>query len=58
MNDDRSVNELAREERSVVAMALGMALLFVLGFGLIHAAPGLPAEVHEALACLPWSSNS
>ena len=58
MNDDQLMNELAREERSVVAMALGMALLFVLGFGLLHAAPGLPAEVHAALACLPWSANS
>jgi hypothetical protein len=46
MSDDRRMNELAREERSVVAMALGMALLFVLGFGLIHA----------ALACLPRST--
>jgi hypothetical protein len=52
MNDDRLVNELAREERSVVALAFGMALLFVLGFGLLHAAPGLPAEVHAALTCV------
>jgi hypothetical protein len=53
MNDDRLMQDLVREERSVVALALIMALLFVACFALIHAAPGLPAHVHEALASLP-----
>jgi hypothetical protein len=53
MNDDRFMEHLLREERSVVALALIMALLFVACFALIHAAPGLPAHVHEALTSLP-----
>ena len=45
--------ELAREERPVVSMALIMGLLYVASFGVTFAAPELPAEIHEALACLP-----
>jgi hypothetical protein len=52
MKDDRLL-ELLREERSVVALALIMALLFVACFALIHAAPRFPAHVHEALASVP-----
>lgn len=53
MNDDRLMEELLREESSVVALALTIGLLFVACFVLILAAPGLPAHVHEALASLP-----
>ena len=53
MNDDRLMNELAREERPVVAMALIMGLLYGASFAVAFAAPELPAEIHEALACLP-----
>lgn len=53
MKDDRLLDELLREERSAVALALITALLFVACLALIHAAPALPAHVHEALASLP-----
>jgi hypothetical protein len=57
MKTERSMNgvkdELAREERPVVAMALSLGLLYVASFAVAFAAPELPAEIHEALACLP-----
>jgi hypothetical protein len=53
VNDDHLREEFAREERSVVALALVMAVLFVACFGVIHASPGLPAQIQESLACLP-----
>ena len=54
MNDDRLMNELKRKERPVVAMALIMGLLYGASFAVAFAAPELPAEIHEALACLPF----
>ena len=46
-------DDLAREERPVVSMALIMGLLYVASFAGVLAAPELPGEIHEALACLP-----
>jgi hypothetical protein len=46
-------DDLAREERPVVSIALIMGLLYVASFGVVVAAPELPADIHEALACLP-----
>jgi hypothetical protein len=34
-------------------MALVMGVLYGASFAVAYAAPGLPAEIHEALACLP-----
>jgi hypothetical protein len=52
--DKRSItDDLAREERPIVTMALILGLLYGASFAVAVAAPGLPAEVHEALACLP-----
>jgi hypothetical protein len=52
--DKRSItDDLAREERPVVAMALILGLLYAASFGVTLAAPELPSEIHEALACLP-----
>ena len=57
MKIERSGNavtdDLAREEQPVVSMALIMGLLYVASFGVVLAAPELPADLHEALACLP-----
>jgi hypothetical protein len=57
MKIERSMNalkeDLAREERPVVTMALVLGLLYVASFAVAFAAPELPAEIHEALACLP-----
>jgi hypothetical protein len=52
MNDHRLTDQLAREEGSIVALALLMAVLFAACFALIHV-PGMPAHIQEALTCLP-----
>ena len=46
-------DDLAREERPVVSIALIMGLLYVASFTAVLVAPELPADIHEALACLP-----
>jgi hypothetical protein len=46
-------DDLAREERPVVSMALVLGLLYVASFAVVLAAPELPADIHQALACLP-----
>jgi hypothetical protein len=51
-------DDLAREERPVVSMALIMGLLYVASFAAVLAAPELPAGIHEALACLPSLTTS
>jgi hypothetical protein len=53
VKDDHLKEDFAREERSVVALALVMAVLFIACFGVIHASPGLPVHIQDALACLP-----
>ena len=50
---NRVTDDLAREERPVVAMALIMGLLYGASFAVASAVPELPAEIHQALACLP-----
>ena len=52
--DKRSIaDDLAREERPIVTMALILGLLYGASFAVAFAAPELPADIHEALACLP-----
>ena len=53
MDKGSITDDLAREERPVVSMALIMGLLYGAAFAVAIAAPALPAEIHEALACLP-----
>ena len=53
MDKGSITDDLAREERPVVAMALIMGLLYGASFAVAFAAPELPGEIHEALACLP-----
>ena len=57
MENERSMNgltdDLAHEERPVVLMALILGLLCAASSAVLVAAPGLPVDIHEALACLP-----
>lgn len=62
MKIQRSINkatdDLAREERPVVSMALGLGLLYGAFFAVVVAAPGLPGDIHAALACVPCLAAS
>jgi hypothetical protein len=55
MRNDWLIEEMVREERSVIALVLSMALVLAACFAVIHATPGLPLAVREALASLPGS---
>jgi hypothetical protein len=55
MRNDWLIEEMARDERSVIALLLSMALVLAAYFAVMLATPGLPLPVHEALASLPGS---
>ena len=55
MKNDELIEDLGREERSVIALVLTMALVLAAYFAVTLAMPGLPLVVHEALAFLPGS---
>ena len=55
MKNDWLIEDLVRAERSVIALALSLALLLGAYLVALPATPGLPLAVHEALASLPGS---
>jgi hypothetical protein len=55
MKNDWLIEELAREERSVIALVMSLALLLAAYLVAMPATPGLPLAVHEALVSLPRS---
>jgi hypothetical protein len=55
MKNDWLIEDLAREERSVIALVMSLALLLAAYLVAMPATPGLPLAVHEALVSLPRS---
>lgn len=55
MQKHHAIDDLHSEERSVIALALVMGLLFAAASAMLLAFSGMPVPVHEALASLPAS---
>jgi len=57
MKEHQLLEDLHSKERSVVALALVIGLVFLVTLAVVLAVSGMPAPVHQAWASLPTSPS-